>query len=148
MHAANRPALVASARLSGVSRSVFLAKLAETSNVTLAAKTAGISPPAAYRERRRSEAFRKAWGLALAEGYARLEAALLSEALIAANGSISDKALKSRAQKYRLGMTLLSAHRGAVRGSAPAPRHERAKGEAKRLLAERLDVMRDRMDDV
>ncbi len=52
------------------------------------------------------------------QGFARLESALLAEALTAVSGRISDAALKSRAQKHRLGLALLALHRGSVRGTA------------------------------
>jgi hypothetical protein len=54
-------------------RPVFLAALAETSNVSDAALRAGIAPSRAYQARREDSAFRAGWNEALAEGYAHLE---------------------------------------------------------------------------
>jgi hypothetical protein len=119
----------------------FLDILAETSNVSAAARAAGVAGNAMYRERRRNPAFAARWHDALCEGFARLEAELLSEALVAPNGNVKEATLKSRAQKYRLGLSLLAAHRAAVRGAklpAPVP----PKGSAKARLVGKLRAMR------
>ena len=97
--------------------SSFLEALAETSNVAASARAAGVTGNAMYRERRRNAGFAARWHAALCEGFARLEAELLSEALVAPSGNVKDATLKSRAQKYRLGLALLAAHRAAVRGA-------------------------------
>jgi hypothetical protein len=56
----------------------FLAALAETSNVTRAAKAAGINNTAkVYEARRTNRAFAREWQAALAEGYDNLEMDLL-----------------------------------------------------------------------
>ena len=54
-------------------RGVFLDFLAETSNVTEAAKKAGVSPSRAYKVRREEPEFAKLWRAALLEGYEHLE---------------------------------------------------------------------------
>lgn len=54
-------------------RSLFLDTLAETSNVSAAAREAGINPSRAYKVRRVEPDFRKQWGEALLEGYEHLE---------------------------------------------------------------------------
>lgn len=121
---------------------IFLDALAESSNVAASARAAGISANAMYRERRRNAGFAARWHEALCEGFARLEAELLSEALIAPTGNVKDATLKSRAQKYRLGLALLAAHRAAVRG-AKLPIGEGApKGSAKAKLLHKLRAMR------
>lgn len=106
-------------RLNARTRRLFLNHLAETANVAASARTAGIASSSVYAERRRSAGFRDDWARALGEGYARLETDLLAEALLAANGKTADTTLKARAQKHRLAIALLSAHRAAVKG-APA----------------------------
>jgi hypothetical protein len=58
----------------------FLEHLAATCNVTDSAAAADICVGSVYRERMRNPLFREAWGLALEQGYARLEAALLARA--------------------------------------------------------------------
>ena len=62
---------VPDARLNMKIRSLFLDHLAQTANVAASARAAGVSSNAVYAERRRTPAFRDAWALALAEGYAR-----------------------------------------------------------------------------
>lgn len=59
----------------------FLAHLAATANVRLSAEATGIGWNAIYARRRRSAAFARAMKAALAEGYERLELALLDNAL-------------------------------------------------------------------
>ncbi len=123
----------------------FLNHLSETANVSQSAKAAEVSSSLAYRTRMARPTFKKAWEAALGEGYARLEAYLVSEALVQANGTTSDTTIKSRAQKYRLGLSLLSLHRATVRGevkiAAPAPKESAAKARAR--LAAKLDALLD-----
>ena len=59
-------------------RGLFLDKLAETSNVTQAAKFAGANPSRAYKVRREEPDFARAWHAALVEGYEHLELDLLA----------------------------------------------------------------------
>lgn len=54
-------------------RSIFLDTLAETSNVSEAARRAGVNPSRAYKVRREEPQFRAKWNAALLEGYAHLE---------------------------------------------------------------------------
>ena len=104
-------------RLNAVKRKIFLGHLAQTANVSASARLANLNSSAIYAERLRSPEFRAKWAEALAEGYARLEADLLAEALQAANGRTSDGTMKARAQKHRLGIALLGVHRASVKGS-------------------------------
>jgi hypothetical protein len=131
-----------SSGMTGAQSRAFLDHLAETANVTASAKAAEISPSLAYRMRRERPAFRAAWEAALAEGYARLEAFLVSQALVQANSHTSETTIKSRAQKYRLGLSLLSLHRAAVRGEAklaPPPKTKVNPSQARAALAAKLD---------
>ena len=121
---------------------VFLDALAESSNVAASARKAGISANAMYCERRRNPGFAARWHAALCEGFARLEAELLSEALIAPSGNVKDATLKSRAQKYRLGLSLLAAHRAAVRGARPSAGGAMPRGGAKARLVAKLEAIR------
>ncbi|WP_427964191.1 hypothetical protein [Altererythrobacter sp.] len=59
-------------------RGLFLDCLAETSNVSEAAKRAGINPSRAYKVRREEEDFARQWHAALVEGYQHLELELLA----------------------------------------------------------------------
>jgi len=54
-------------------RGLFLDTLAETSNVSEAARKAEVNPSRAYKVRRREADFREAWNAALPEGYEHLE---------------------------------------------------------------------------
>lgn len=58
-------------------RSDFLMALAETSNVTAAAATAGVKPGRAYKSKRNEPEFARLWREALCEGYDNLELELL-----------------------------------------------------------------------
>jgi hypothetical protein len=130
-------------------RRLFLDHLAETANVSASARTAGVTGSAVYGERRRSPAFRSDWALALAEGYARLETDLLAEALQTASGRTADATLKARAQKHRLAIALLAAHRTSVKGGAWASAPLPNKPDLPTLKAQlilKLTQMRDRAD--
>ena len=59
----------------------FFTALAETSNVKLAAETAGMSAAGAYWRRKRDAAFRAGWAEAIATAYQRLELVMLDRAL-------------------------------------------------------------------
>jgi hypothetical protein len=136
-------------RLNASIRRMFLARLAETSNVAASARFAGVSSSAIYAERRRSAAFRSEWAGALSEGYAKLEADLLAEAMQSASAQTSDAMLKSRAQKHRLALALLAAHRVSVKGvvTSPAPIVTKLDGkEIKERLLAKLDQMRVRSE--
>jgi hypothetical protein len=142
---------VPDARLNMKIRSLFLDHLAQTANVAASARAAGVLSSAVYAERRRSPAFRDAWALALAEGYARLETDLLAEALQSANGRTADGTLKARAQKHRLAIALLSAHRASVKGGASiAPASAPAQPDLATLKAQlilKLTQMRQRAEE-
>ncbi|MCC2601695.1 hypothetical protein [Sphingopyxis yananensis] len=131
----------------------FLDALAESSNITASARAAGLPSNSFYRERRRNADFAAQWHDALCEGFVRLEAELLADALVQPSALVKDATLKARAQKYRLGLALLAAHRAAVRGIGRrtgrgadhgAWRHDVAagvaapSGQARQRLAEKL----------
>ncbi len=82
----------------------FLAALAETSNVSEAARIAGVSLARAYKTRRERPDFAAAWRDALAEGYDQLEQELLAHLRGAAAGRIEAASA----------IRLLTAHRKAV----------------------------------
>ncbi len=56
---------------------LFLAELALTSNVTAAARKAGVHKSVAYEARKANPEFNRMWGAALCEGYDLLELELL-----------------------------------------------------------------------
>lgn len=128
-------------------RKVFLAELALSANVTAAASAAGMTTTAAYRQRSSDAQFRADWHGALCEGYARLETELLAEALTPASGRVGDATLKARAQRQRLALALLTAHRAAVRGerSITTVVHADETKGAKARLIEKVEAMAARL---
>lgn len=127
---------------------VFLSHLGQTANVSASAKVAGISTSPVYDLRKKSEEFCKRWHAALCEGYTRLEANLLAEALAPASGNIKDNTFKLRQMKIRLGSSLLAAHRATVRGIVPlTPKRSRDPKEVKMRLEARFATMRKRLSD-
>ncbi len=99
---------------------VFIETLAQAPNVAAAARAAGVSTWDVYKRRQTHTAFQREWRKALAEGYARLEAQLLDEALRTVGGTVKANTLTARAQKHRLGLFLLGQHRASVRGDGAA----------------------------
>ena len=127
---------------------VFLSHLAQTSNVTASAKAAGVTTSPVYDLRKKSDGFRTQWHAALSEGYTRLEANLLAEALAPASGNMKDSTFKLRQMKIRLGSSLLAAHRTSVRGAAPvSPQRSRDPKEVKQRLEARFSAMHKRLND-
>ena len=127
------------------SRETFLAKLAETSNVAASARAAIMPVSSVYALRRKSPDFRIAWGEALAEGYARLEASLLETVFEKASGPVDPDKLKRDAQKHRLALSLLAQHRPAVKGMMAPPRSVDPK-ELKARIMERIALMHERIE--
>lgn len=128
---------------------LFLDALSETSNIAASARAAGLGSGSFYRERRRSGEFADAWHEALCEGFVRLETELLSEALVQPSARVNDATLKARAQKYRLGLALLAAHRAAVRGAGrreagAAAGKDAAAGQARQKLGDKLRNVQER----
>lgn len=134
-------------------RSRFLEMLAETANVRLSAKTAGVTSVEVYLHRKASKAFREQWARALGEGYVRLEAEMLAEALKPIGNATSEKTIKLMAQKQRDRQFLLNAHRATVRGEAKAAIPAASGGKLPTLAQARADItarfatMRSRMID-
>jgi hypothetical protein len=107
-------------RLNAAMRKAFLSHLSETANVSASARAIDVGTSSIYAERRRSVVFRADWSVALAEGYARLEADMLLDALTSPSAKTTDAMLKARAQKDRLRLALLSMHRTSVKTAAAA----------------------------
>ncbi len=133
-------------------RTLFLAELAASANVSASARAAGMKEAQAYAERRKSASFRIAWQGALCEGYAQLELMMLERAMKAlrATGGAPDPA-KTRMEEYsnKLAMTLLAAHSAAVRGTKSAPAksapHHPVDGVKERLSSQ-FDLMHQRLN--
>ena len=120
----------------------FLEILAETSNVSAAAKKAGTSVGHAYKTRAKDAEFSRAWLAALAQGYDQLELELLQRLR---EGELSGGTTKKARRKFdnAVALRLLAAHRDSVsrQRAIDANRDEDA------ILAEidrKLDQMRRR----
>ncbi len=149
--------------LDPVAKEKFLVELAQTSNVSQSARVAGLDTFHIYAARKAFKGFRDAWQRALSEGYARLEANLLSIALTETNvpnnvapsdaGEASEgvnaRQAKAKAAEQRLGVQLLTMHRAAVRGEtakqaeAVKPKTRASGGKAQ--LEARFLLMRNRL---
>lgn len=100
----------------------FLSRLAQTPNVSRAARAVGMSSDSAYALRRRDPGFAKAWADALEQGYSELEHLLLQQSLTGTerveNLYDADGTLKSvkTIRSFPLGdaSRLLRAHRDTV----------------------------------
>jgi hypothetical protein len=119
----------------------FFAHMAATCNVSASCKIAGLDSWHVYIERRRSASFREKWLDAIAAGYARLEAEMVSDALIKPSGKVSPTMQKSRDQKDRIRLSLLAMHRGSARGTPPVESRE---GTARSRMRAKLATMRQR----
>lgn len=92
----------------------FLATLAETSNVTAAAKAGGIDTSRAYEARRTNAGFNRDWQQALCEGYDNLELDMLRRLR---EGEIKPPASAKkgvRTWEHAVALRLLTAHREAT----------------------------------
>lgn len=138
---------MAGARVPGWSKARerrFLEHLASSSNIAAAERVAIVPPGSAYRRRQQSAAFRAAFDAALAEGYSRLEFALLERAIDGSPVIVTDRGgnrIEKREYSERLALNLLAQHREAVAATGAIDAHE----SAKERLARKLDEMARRM---
>ncbi len=124
----------------------FIEALADSCNVTLAAKAIGRSLTNVYRRRMRDASFRNGWEEALAIGYSRLEMMLLERALhgvekvvIARDGTST----VMRDYPDRVALALLRMHRDSVaKGAQPIDAQEVA--EARDRILARIARLRAR----
>lgn len=96
-------------------RAAFLAELAQTSNVSAAARAAEVDTALAYKTRRTDRGFARQWFEALCEGYDNLELDLLRrlrEGELAGATTPTGKA--RRKFDNATALRLLAAHRSAV----------------------------------
>ncbi len=123
-------------------RGLFLDTLAETSNVSAAAREAGINPSRAYKVRREEPAFRSKWYEALLEGYELLELETLHRLRMGVEAGKEDR-------KFDIAnaLRILMMHRETV----ARERAIRSHGDEESVLAElnaRLDGMRARESEI
>jgi hypothetical protein len=104
----------AKAAVTKAQRTLFLETLAETCNVLLSAKEAGLRPQRVYDLKARDASFRAGWDQALATGYAQLEMMMLERALHGVEKIVrlpGGKSKKMREYSDRVGLALLRMHR-------------------------------------
>ena len=124
----------------------FAEALAETCNVTLAAKAIGRSISNIYKRRATNASFRASWDAALAAGYSRLELMLLERALHGIEKTVVAKdgtTTVMRDYPDRVALTLLRMHRetaALAEEAVDADDHEEA---CERIVA-RLQRLRER----
>jgi hypothetical protein len=124
----------------------FLGSLAETCNVKLSAKRAGVSPNCVYERRNRHASFRASWDAALATGYAQLEMMMLERALhgvektvVARDGTTTTM----REYSDRTALALLRMHRESA-AIANESVDEGEWQEARERIVARLQRIRER----
>jgi hypothetical protein len=121
----------------------FLAALAQSSNVTLAAQKAGIDVSTVYKTRRAEPEFYRNWQEALAEGYDNLEMDLLHRLRI---GQLEGgKAQARRKFDNAIAFRLLTAHREAV-GRQKAMRASEDEDAIIASITAKLEAMKARQD--
>lgn len=136
--------------LSEESLCAFLDHLAETSNVSVSAKRAGVSRSAVYRLRATCPAFSHGWQMAIATGYDELEFRMLKTARFGTikpvkrpDGSIGRATEFDDAQ----GLKLLMAYKQSVeKARAEQPPDPLVARNARDQLAAMLDQIRQRLD--
>lgn len=108
-------------RWTDMAEAQFLDHLGATCNVTAAAAATGFSKEAIYRRRARDPAFAARWQTALAQGYARIEMALVARAADALEGLPPDPDTPIPTMTVGEAVTILKLHRPAVTGEGRAP---------------------------
>ena len=118
-------------------RGLFLDYLAETSNVSEAARRAGINPSRAYKIRREESDFARSWHNALVEGYEHLELELLSRLRA---GEAKDGPKHDNGAALRL----LALHRDTM-AQEHAHRRNLDEASARAMIEQKLDDLRQRV---
>lgn len=121
----------------------FLAELAASSNVTAAARKAGVSTSSAYDERRHNAEFNRAWQRALCEGYDNLEMELLRRLRDGEVKPASGAKRGVRAFDNATAFRLLGAHREAAGRQRAVRTNEDAEAIVLQINA-KLEKMRQR----
>ena len=139
--ATSSPGSAARGRNTPAWREPFLAALAESSNISAAARKAKVPTTTIYKLRRDDADFRSAWFDALCEGYDNLEMSLLHRLRI---GELEGTKTKSR-RKFdnATAFRLLAAHRDAV-CRQKALRADEDEDEILASINTKLDAMRAR----
>ena len=122
---------------------VFLSELAATSNISAAARKAGITTATAYDQRRHDAEFNRAWQRALCEGYDHLEMELLRRLR---DGEIKPAAGAKKGTRTfdnATALRLLAAHREAAARQRAIHSNQDSEAIIQSINA-KLEVMRQR----
>ena len=125
----------------------FVEMLADTCNVTLAAKAIGRSVGNVYKWRAKDAAFRAAWDGALATGYARLEMMMLERALHGVEKTVVARdgtTIVMREYSDRVALTLLRMHRENAALAQSIDEDDDEYREACERIMERLERLKER----
>lgn len=127
----------------------FFTELADSCNVKLAARTAGISKAWVYERRTRDAEFRRRWGAAVRDGYAKLELVLLERAMkgtpkLVRTGSGGDRVM--REYSTALAVALLRRHAETADSAANEPSEDEFREVRERIL-EKLQRLKERDRD-
>ena len=95
---------------------IFLDNLAASCNVKLSAAAAGFSTVAIYNRRRSDPGFAERWQAALAQGYARIEMALVKSATDALDGLKLDPETPIPTMTVKDAINILQLHHASVKG--------------------------------
>ena len=130
------------ARWSGEAERAFLDHLAATANVMASAEACGFSPQTVYARRRKDAGFEERWDVALAQGYAHIEALLVQRTIEALEGFEPDPAasIMIRDMTVKDALILLGHHRRVVEG---LPLRSRRRWQQEMPIEEvRQDILR------
>lgn len=124
----------------------FIEVLADSCNVSLAARAVRRSVGNVYIQRNKDAAFRAAWDQALAIGYARLETMMLERALHGVEKVVTLKSGESKIMREyndRVALSLLRLHRDSVSAIHDTPGEEDYQEACERII-DRLQRLRER----
>ena len=127
----------------------FVEVLADSCNVSLAARAVGRSIGNVYIQRNKDAAFRAAWDQALAIGYARLELMMLERALHGVEKVVTLRSGESKIMREyndRVALSLLRLHRDSVAAIHDTPGDEDYQEACERII-DRLQRLRERDED-
>jgi len=128
--------------------SEFLSVLAETCNVTEAARQAGVCLSYAYKRRASNAGFRAGWMQAIGDAYQRLELVLLDRAFNGIEKVVKRRdGSEERMLEYsnQLGLSLLKMHRNTAAEAASEMPPEDV-GEMREQLVKKLLRLKKRIE--
>ena len=119
-HAGPQVVDIWAARWTDAHEARFLDELGATCNVTRAARVVGFSTQLVYRKKRNDAGFAERWRQALAQGYDRIELALLRRAEEALEGRVPDRRNPIAPMTVKEALSLLKMHQASVHGEGVA----------------------------